>query len=76
MIQAFWIDAKLSANIVNGIVKMIPKCNNLLKYLDYWRNLTLLSTTYKIISKILAERFKPIVSKIVDKQQTSFVKGR
>lgn len=76
MIQDFWTDAKLPANTVNGIVKMVPKHNDLLEYLDYWRNLTMLTSTYKIIAKILVERFKPIVPKIVDKQQTGFVQGR
>lgn len=36
----------------------------------------MLTTTYKIISKLLAEWFKPIVPKIVDKQQTGFVQCR
>lgn len=37
----------------------------------------MLTTTYKIISKILVEvRFKPIVPKVVNPQQTRFVNGR
>lgn len=36
----------------------------------------MLTTTYKIISKILVERFKPIVPKIVNQQQIDFVHGR
>lgn len=76
MILAFWNDAKLSANTVNGIVKMMPKRTDSLEILDNWRNLTMLTTTYKIISKILVERFKPIILKVVDCQQTGFVQGR
>lgn len=48
------------------IVKMTPKRNDQLKFLDSWRNLTMLTTTYKIISKTMAERFKPIFPKIVN----------
>lgn len=49
------------ANIVNGVVKMIPNRFDLLKILDNWRNLTMLATTYEIISKILLERLKPLI---------------
>lgn len=76
MVLSFWNDAKLSSNSVNKIVKMVPKRSNLLDFLDNWHNLTMLTTSYKIISKVLAERFKPIVPKIVDKQQIGFVYGR
>lgn len=36
----------------------------------------MLTTSYKIISKILVEQFKPIIPKVVNKQQTGFVQGR
>lgn len=35
----------------------------------------MLTTTYKVISKILAQRFKQIVPKFVGKQQIGFVLG-
>lgn len=75
MVQSFWLDAKLTPNTINGIVKMMSKGFEMLENLDYWRNLTML-TTYKIISKILIERFKPMIPKLVDHQQTRFVKER
>lgn len=68
MVLAFWSDAKLSPNMVNGIVKMTSKRSDQLEFLDFWRNLTMLTTTYKIISKILADRLKPIVPKVVNQQ--------
>lgn len=64
------------ANSINEIVKMTPKRNNALDLFDNWRNLTMLTTTYKIISKLLAKHFKPVVPKVVNKQQTGFVQGR
>lgn len=73
MVLAFWQDANLLADMVNDIVKMIPKWNDLLEVLDNWHNLTMMTTTYKIISKLSTERFKPIISKVVDKLQTGFV---
>lgn len=57
------------------IVKMTPKRSATLEVLDNWRNLTMITTTYKIICKFLAKHFMPIVPKIVEKQQTGFVQG-
>lgn len=74
MVRAFWVDAKLLENTVNGIMKLIPKRSDLLEFLDNWRNLTML-TTYKVISKILIECLKPMVPNMVDQQQTGFVMG-
>lgn len=73
MVLAFWSDAKLSPNSVNGIVKMAPKRNDQLEFLYFWRNLTMLTPMYKIFSKNLADIFKPIVPKIVNQQQTGFI---
>lgn len=75
MVQDFWRDAKLTSNMVNGIVKMVPKGVEELQIVDNQRNLTMLTTTYKIISKILTERFKPMIPRLVDWQHTGFVKG-
>lgn len=36
----------------------------------------MLSMTYKIISKLLACRIKPLIPSLVDEQQTGFVPGR
>lgn len=49
---------------------MVPKRSDLLESLDYWQNLTMLTTTYKVISKILVEHLKPKVPSLVGKQQT------
>lgn len=68
MVQAFWSDARLSTSIVNGAVKMVPKGWEGLEELDNWRNLTMLTMIYKIISKILTKRLKPMVPRLVDRQ--------
>lgn len=76
MVQAFWTDVRLTPNMVNDIVKMVPKGYEMLENLDNWRNLTMLTTTYKIISKILIKRLKPIIPRLVDRQQMGFVQDR
>ena len=41
-----------------------------------WRPLTLLNCDYKIIAKILSERLKIVLPKIIHTDQKGFVKGR
>lgn len=67
MVQAFWNDARLTPNMVNEIVKMVPNGYEMLECLDNWWNLTMLTTSIKIISKILTERLKPMVPNLVDR---------
>jgi hypothetical protein len=59
-----------------GIITCIPKPNKPKQFLKNWRPLTLLNCTYKMASGCIANRIKKVLDKIIDNDQTGFIKGR
>ena len=59
-----------------GIISLLPKPQKNLLELTSWRPLTLLCVDFKILSKILAERMKPMLEFLISEEQTGFMKGR
>ena len=59
-----------------SIISLIPKKDKDLEKLTNWRPISLLNTDYKIITKVIANRMKQVLPKIIDSSQTGFVKGR
>ncbi|KAL3697630.1 hypothetical protein R1sor_011706 [Riccia sorocarpa] len=58
-----------------GAIMLIPKLDQRDRMKD-WRPISLLGITYKIISKLLVERLKPLLPQLINPQQTGFVHGR
>jgi hypothetical protein len=56
-------------------IALIPKVDNP-SLVNHFRPISLTNFNYKIISKILANRFKPLLHKIVSPTQSAFLKGR
>ncbi|KAL3681560.1 hypothetical protein R1sor_024516 [Riccia sorocarpa] len=65
MVQGFWDKKKLIGKDSRGVIKLIPK-NERKHLLTNWRPITLLTTTYKIIAKIIAVRLKGMLPDIID----------
>lgn len=59
-----------------GIITLIPKKNKDLMDLANWRPITLLNNDYKILSKVLANRMKNVMDRLISINQTGFMKGR
>ena len=59
-----------------GIIEIIPKKSEELFYVRNWRPLTLFNCDYKIAAKAIASRIKIYLPKLVNNDQTGFMKGR
>ena len=67
---------ELSISQKQRIIRLIPKKDKNLSYLKNWRPISLLNVDYKISTKPLALRLGKVLPKIIDKPQTSYLKGR
>ena len=66
----------LSFNQKIGVITLIPKGIKDKKSLKNWRPITLLSTLYKVISGVIANRFRKVLPLIIGLDQKGFVDGR
>ena len=67
---------KLSVTQGRGIIKLIPKKDTELYFIQNWRPLSLLNTDHKIEAKSIASQIKSFLPKLIDFNQTGFMKGR
>ena len=65
-----------SCNQRKGVISLIPKRNKDPLYVKNWRPITLLCADYKLASKVIANRIKLHLPKLINSDQTGFVKGR
>ncbi|KAL3696875.1 hypothetical protein R1sor_010951 [Riccia sorocarpa] len=75
MIHHFWDQGELLRDTRTAVIKLIPK-NEFKELLKNWRPLSLMTLSYKLIAKIMAERLQKFFPQLVDPQQTGFIHGR
>ena len=78
--KVFWNDiSDYPVNSVTqrrGIIELIPKKDAEPDLIRNWRPITLLNCDYKIAAKAIANRLKKVNPKLVNSDQTGFIKGR
>ena len=67
---------ELSITQKQGIITLLPKGNKPRDVLKNWRPISLLNTTYKIISGCIANRIKQSIDKLIHENQKGFLAGR
>ncbi|XP_050207419.1 uncharacterized protein LOC126656837 [Mercurialis annua] len=74
-IKSIFNGAPLPAQINQTLLTLIPKCE-FPDSIKLFRPISLCNVSYKIITKIIANRLKSIMSQIIGPAQTSFIVGR
>lgn len=74
-IQAFFSTSSLSPSQNETHVRLIPKSTGAKRVADY-RPIALCNVYFKIISKMLALRLKPVLSMIISENQSALITGR
>jgi len=59
-----------------GVISLIPKSGKDPQYIDNWRPISLLTTEYKLLALIFANRLKKYLDHLINETQTGFMKGR
>jgi exonuclease III len=67
---------ELSIDQKTGIISLIPKAEKDPLQIKNWRPITILNVDYKILTKALAFRLKPVLPKIIHQDQCGFVMDR
>ncbi|KAK5837395.1 hypothetical protein PVK06_013205 [Gossypium arboreum] len=71
----FFTFGKLEKSINSSFITLIPKVENLTGISEF-RPICLVSSLYKIVSKVLSRRLREVVGEVVSETQCAFIKGR
>ena len=66
----------LSVTQRRGLITLILKKNKPMNLIKNWRPITLLNCDYKIATKCIASRMKKVLPKLINNDQTGFMKNR
>ena len=67
---------EINESQLGGIITCIPKGDKNRNEIKNWRSITLLNSTYKFYSSILAERIRSTLNKLIHTYQKGFIKNR
>jgi len=75
MIKAFQLKAKVGGNTNSTFLALIQKDVNP-SFFGRFRPISLFNASYKILAKLMANRIKPLLGKLISPAQGGFFKGR
>jgi hypothetical protein len=73
--KEFYDEGKFEASLNSTFISLIPKIPGASEMKDF-RPISLVGSLYKIIAKVLANRLKGVLDKVISKTQSAFIKGR
>ena len=74
-VQGFFRDGYLPPGVNDTAIVLIPKGSDSVELKDF-RPISLCNVIYKVISKCLVNRLRPILDSIISLEQSAFVPGR
>lgn len=69
-------EGEMTTTMKQGVISLIPKSDKDTMLIENWRPITLLTTDYKILAMVYANRLKKGLDKIISETQSGFIKGR
>lgn len=71
-VKSIFSSGKIPEYLNQTIITLIPKCKNPESF-NHYRPISLCNTVYKIVSKIIVARLRPLLPSLVSPLQTAFV---
>jgi hypothetical protein len=75
LVESIRSGGRIAGNLNSTFLALIPKSNKPQTFGDY-RPISLCNLVYKLISKVIANRIKPILSRNLSAEQFGFLEGR
>ncbi|KAJ0805638.1 putative RNA-directed DNA polymerase [Helianthus annuus] len=75
LMQHFHTDGKLSLGVGSSFITLVPKTGDPTGLAEY-RPINLIGVISKVVSKVLANRLKRVMGKVVSDNQSAFLSGR
>ena len=66
----------LTVTQLQGVITCLPKGGKARNLLNNWRPISLLNTSYKLISLCITNRIRPLLNKIISPEQKGFLENR
>jgi hypothetical protein len=74
-VQSFFSSGRLLKEVNDSFIILIPKVKNP-STVNQFRPISLCNTVYKTISKLLVNRLRPFLDKLISPSQSAFIPGR